>query len=110
MPYPTRTASTRTKPTPPTSPKGEAFCTSHFTSANNALARKTLKAQSSPLGEDARRAEEVQLLPARGLRSIPEVNQRGRKLPQRIDLRQQAPISFRRGDGGEVLRHLTAPP
>lgn len=63
MLYPARTASTRTKPTPPTSPKGEAFGTDHFISADNAISQKPLKVESSPLGEDVQRTEEVTIPP-----------------------------------------------
>ncbi len=52
-------ASARTKPTPPTSPKGEALCIGHFISADEPFAHKNPREESSPLGEDARRAEEV---------------------------------------------------
>ena len=51
------------KPTPPAhkwaSPKGEAFGTDHSISADKAIGQKPLKAESSPLGEDVRRTEEV---------------------------------------------------
>ena len=40
-------------------PKGEALCIDHFISTDNAFGQKTLKAESSPLGEDVQRTEEV---------------------------------------------------
>ena len=49
---PTSAQKAGAKPTPPTSPKGEAFGIDHFMSADKAIGQKPLKAESSPLGED----------------------------------------------------------